>query len=104
MAGRPQGVRSFTNNNAADTLIMTGTGNLYSVSLSWTGLTVGDRITLHDNTAASGTKIFEFIVPTAAGSYSPHLPSVGLVFGTGLFYNPNVSASTVLVEIGYDGV
>lgn len=107
MAGRPMGVKYWTNANTADTTISDHPVNLYSISISWNGQTIGDRIVIYDSATNDNTagKIFDFDVPVAAGSYSPVLPAVGLYAEKGLFFNPNVSDQTVnklKVTIGYD--
>lgn len=75
--------------------------------ISWNNLTVGDRVVIFDSDVNSGTKIFEFIIPTTAGSYSPNIASVGRQFVKGLFLNPQLSAITndkIKIEVEWDGV
>ena len=104
MATRPQGTKYRT--VSASTLIMTGIGNLYSVSINWRGVTAGNRILFHDGTNSSGTVIEEIIL-NDANSVNPliiPLPAVGKEFGTGLYVNlGGLSGGEVNVSIGYDG-
>lgn len=80
-------------------------GVLYSVDISWHGQTIGDRIVIYANNAKSGTKILDFVLPTAAGSFPFPLPSVGKRFEKGLFVNPQLSDETAgkfQINIGWD--
>lgn len=108
MAGRPKPVKTWISPTGADQQIVSGfQGALYGVHLSWNNQTVGDRIIIHDSLTATGNKVFEFILPTTAGSYSPNLPAVGREFYVGLFLNGQLLATTndkIKVEVDYDGV
>jgi len=85
---------------------MTGVGNLYSLMVSWRGVTAGNRILIQDGINASGTIIEEIILndanSTPAGQTIP-LPAVGKEFGTGLYVNlAGITGGEVNVSIGYD--
>jgi hypothetical protein len=110
MAGRPQGVKSFVNTDSQDALVATfpNGGNLYSVNISWHGQTIGDRVVIYDAVTNDNTKpkLFDFVIPTAAGSFPAALPSVGKTAERGLFLNPQLSDNTTgkfKIAIGYDG-
>lgn len=110
MAGRPQGVKTFISATGADQLIVSGfEGSLYSIVLSWNNQTIGDRIVIYDSATNDNTKpkLFDFILPTAAGQFSPNLPSVGKQFVNGMYLNPQLTAITsdkIKIEVDYDGV
>jgi hypothetical protein len=107
---RPKGTRHWTNQTSADQSAVTLStytgiteGCIYSIDVSWIGQTAGDRLVLKES--ATGDIIWEFIFQTAAGNFSPHLPSVGLAFLTGIYFNPNISdvtANKLKVNIGWD--
>lgn len=110
MPRRPAGVKTFVNVNSADVLVVDfeNGGNIYSFNLSWIGQTVGDRVVIYDAITNDPTadKLFEFVIPTAAGSFAAVVASVGKVCKNGIFFNPNVSdpaAGKLKAEIGYDG-
>ena len=106
---RPKGTRHWTNQTSEDqsiALLSTyggSSGQLYSIDISWVSQAAGDRINIKES--ATGAIVYEYIMMTAAGSFSAHLPSVGLYFETGLYFNPNVSSGTannLKVNIGWD--
>ena len=94
----------------ADVSVVSGyPGNLYALTLSWNNLTVGDRIVIYDSATNDATKpkLWEFLIPTTAGSISPAFPAVGKAFGAGIYVNPNLSAITndkFKLELSYDGM
>ena len=105
MAGRPQGVRTFVNETEVDQAVKSATGKLYGISLSWNTKSVGDRIIISDSTDGTGTptKLFEFVLPTTAGSFSPHLPSVGLEAALGIWLNFQAAGGgEINVNVDYD--
>ena len=108
MASRPSGVKKFTNADSTDQVVVAYPVNIYSIDISWIGQTVGDRIILHDHaSAALGNKVWEFVIPTAAGSFSPNMPAVGKICEKGIYLNPQLSDNTVgkfKINIGLDGV
>lgn len=81
-------------------------GNFYSLNLSWKGATVGDVIFIYDtkNGAAdipTATKLFSFVVPTAAGNYSPVFPSVGKRVRNGMWLHPIVGGGEFILDFGF---
>ena len=104
MASRPQGTKYKVVN--ASGVIMTGIGNLYSLSVSWRGATAGNRILIHDGISPAGT-VMEEIILNDANSVNPMivpLPSVGKEFGTGLYVNlGGLPGGEAQVSVGYDG-
>lgn len=110
---RPQGARSWTNTTSADQLAVdlattygAVEGAIYHIDLSWVGQTIGDRITLWASTTAGGSVIiWQYVVMTTVGTISPNLPSVGLRFEKGIWFDPNISDTTankVKINIGWD--
>ena len=107
---RPKGTRHWTNTTSLDqSAVALSTydgiteGCIYSIDLSWTGQGVNDRIILKD--AVAGNVLWEFVIPTAAGSYAAHLPAVGIAFETGIYFNPNIGDTTagkLKINIGWD--
>lgn len=108
MAGRPRGVKSWVSTDGSDVLAVSGfEGALYGLTLSWQGQTIGDRVVLYDSLTGTGTKLWEFILPTAAGFIATNFSSVGKQFVKGVFVNPNIAAVTqdkFKLEFSYDGV
>lgn len=83
---------------------MTGVGNLYSLYLSWRGVTAGDRITIIDGINGSGAPMEEIILNNANSDGIPvPMPAVGKEFGTGLYIAIAVTGGEVDVSVGYDG-
>ena len=109
---RPQGTRHWNNETSIDQQAVALSsydgiteGVLYSCDISWHGQTIGDRIVLYGNTANSGTKLLDFVIPTAAGSFPFPLPAVGKRFEKGIYFNPNISDNTAgkfKMNIGWD--
>lgn len=119
MARRPKGTQSFCFNSdaspagLADQHLKTdGAGSpipgiLYSVNISWTGMTVDSTLRIHDTAQvagdASATPKFVFRFPTAAGSFSARLPDVGKEFLNGLWLNGQLAGAYKLdLDIGFD--
>jgi hypothetical protein len=104
MATRPTGTK-YTNVTST-ALVMTGLGNLYSLSANWRGATAGNRILIHDGIDATAPVIEEIII-NDANSVNPAvvpLPAVGKQFSTGLYVNMGgLSGGEANVSIGYDG-
>jgi len=89
----------FWKGTGAGGTVMTGLGNLYSIQISYAGVTAGNRVVILD-----GVKpIYEFILAEAANSnVSPVLPSVGIQFETSLVVS-YAGAGELDISIGYDG-
>ncbi len=120
MAGRPKATRVFTFEQvsggaglADQHLKSNGAGAglpgiLYSFEIQWSGMTVGATIKIHDTATAAGdtaaTKGYVFMFPTTAGSYTAHLPAVGIEFINGLWLNAQLAgAGNILsITIGFD--
>lgn len=79
---------------------MTGIGNLYSLFVSWYGLTAGDRLIIKDGTTVMMEIVF---TNTGANGMSVDLPAVGLEFGTSLVVLPVITGGELNVAIGYAG-
>lgn len=111
---RPKGVRSWVNDTSVDQLAIDlsstpGGANLYSVNVSWIGQTAGDRIAIYNDADGAGlssaTKVFEFVLPTAVGTFAAVFPTHGKVFDQGLWVNfqlSDASATKCKVDIGWD--
>lgn len=97
MPRRPTGTKYWKGSGAGGT-VMTGIGNLYSITMSWAGATAGNRVLILDGSEP----IFEFIIAEAANSNeSPHLPEVGIQFGTSLVVQ-YAGAGEINIMIGYE--
>lgn len=82
---------------------MTGIGNLYSVFLSWRGVTAGDRLVIIDGTTPAGSVIEEVILSnTNSDGISIPMPEVGKQFGSGLYIQPVLSGGEMNVSLGYE--
>ena len=103
MARRPKGVQSAVIIDKTDAIIKAGVGILYSVNLSWSGATVGDTVVIYDHaSAASGTKLFSFYLPTTAGSFASSFPEVGKEALLGMFIDFTITGGTIHVDVGFD--
>jgi hypothetical protein len=102
MATRPAGVK-YSKQNGTAALIMAGLGNLYSIMISWRGVTAGDRVYLYDGINATGKPIMQITLNDANNTISVPLPSVGLQFETGLYFKPILTGGEMDATIGYDG-
>lgn len=78
---------------------MTGIGNLYSLYLSWRGVTAGDRVVIKDN----ATPIMEVILNDANSAQTINLPAVGIEFGTSLVISPVLTGGELNITVGYAG-
>lgn len=102
MASRPQGTKykKMTGTGA----VMTGIGNLYSVFLSWRGVTAGDRVLIVDGTSPAGTVMEEIILSDAnSNGITVPMPAVGKEFGTGLYVVAALTGGEFDLSLGYDG-
>lgn len=81
-----------------DSLLKTGQGYVFSITVTWKGRTAGDYITLRDGTTSAGNPIFMCVVPTAAGTFSREW-SNGKAFNTGLYYKEDTAG--FMVELTY---
>lgn len=68
------------------TLLKTGEGYVFSITIAWKGATVGDMVYLRDGTSQAGTVLVAFAFPTANGTISREW-SNGKKYLTGLFYD-----------------
>ena len=75
---------------SGNSLIKTGPGKLLTMSISYTS-GAATTFTLYDNTAASGTKLFEMQLAADAGTRAVSIP-VNLSFETGLYCVPGANA------------
>jgi hypothetical protein len=90
---------------AADNQLKVHPGDVFSITLCWKGLTVGDLIaTLRDSATGVGGGHDEvvFIAPTANGTF-PREWSQGKRFDTGIFFNvgPMPAGGTVYAELTF---
>lgn len=102
MARRPQGTRyaKITGDGGS---VKTGQGILYSLFLSWRGVTAGNRVVVYDSTSASGTVIEEIILSNAnSDGLTVPLPAVGKQFATGLYIKPALTGGEMDISVGYD--
>ena len=86
----------------ADALIYTGAVLVYSMTLSWKGVTVGDLCTLIDGTDVTGHDEVAFVFPTANGTLTKEWAQ-GKLFDTGLFFNKGgmAPAGAVFADFTY---
>lgn len=89
---------------AADSQVKASEGYVFSITLAWKGLTVGDFITLRDSASGVGSGHDEvvFMVPTANGVFSREW-SQGKHFANGIFFNvgPVAGGIQVYAELTY---
>jgi hypothetical protein len=84
----------------SDTLIFTGEGRVYSITLAFQGVTVGEFCTLVDGLTVAGHDEVAFVFPTANGTITKEWPH-GKLFETGIFFNKGATAGSVYVEVSY---
>lgn len=100
MATRPQGTKYAKGSGAAT--VMTGIGNLYSLFLSWRGVTAGDRFVVTDGNGGAGIEEVIFAEANNSG-LNIIMPTVGKEFANGLYVTPIVAGGEVNWSVGYDG-
>jgi len=84
----------------ADTLIKGASGYLFSLTLSYTGVSAGERCTIVDGTDVTGTDEVVVVFPAAHGTIQLLWPE-GKEFATGIFYNKGATAGSVWAEGQY---
>lgn len=78
---------------SADTIVKTGFGNLYSITISSTS---SGTVTVYDGTSTGGVKIIDTLTPAAGATY--FFPQ-GMQFDDGLFIDiANTISLTVTFE------
>lgn len=87
----------------ADTLLKSVEGYVFSITLSWTGATAGDKVYLVDDTQDSSADpskhLVVFVLDAANGTYAREWTQ-GKKFTRGLFYKEGTAAN-VFTEITY---
>ncbi len=84
----------------ADTLVVTGQTYVHSITIAYTGMTAGERVTLIDGTTIAGSDEVAFIVPAASGTITKEWPA-GKLFETGVFFNKGATTGSVFAELTY---
>jgi hypothetical protein len=84
----------------ADKLVHTGECRVYSITIAYTGMTAGERITLIDGTTVAGHDEVPFIVPAANGTITKEWPQ-GKLFETGVFFNKGATLGSVFAELSW---
>lgn len=79
---RIQGLTEFF--ITASQLIKTGDGYLFSVTISFVGSTIGNKIVLRDGLDGTAVALASFVIPTANGTITKEW-SNGKAFATGLY-------------------
>jgi hypothetical protein len=81
----------------ADTLVKTGEGYLFSISLAYKGVTAGEICTVIDGLTVAGDDKLVFVFPAANGVVQLLFPE-GKYFSTGIFFNKGATAGQVWAE------
>lgn len=88
--GRIQGLTELY--LTGDKLVKTGEGYVFSITISFTGVSAGQQITLRDGLDGTASPLAPFIAPTAHGTLTKEW-SNGKYFATGLFIDFQGSGS-----------
>lgn len=95
--GRIQGLTELF--VTGDQLLKTGKGYVFSITIAFAGAAAGQKVTLWDNTAASGTVLAVFVLDAANGTINKEWPQ-GKEFVTGLYHDTQ-GAGQIQTEITY---
>jgi len=83
----------------ASQLLKTGEGYVFSITIAWTGGTVGHKVYLRDGITGSAHARVVFILPSTSGTITKEW-SNGKKFDTGIFYDEGQS-SNIYTELTY---
>lgn len=75
-------------------------GEVHSISIGWTGITLGEYCLLRDGTDGAANPLVVFPFPTANGFLHKEWPQ-GKVFETGLYYDEGATSGNVWVEVTF---
>lgn len=85
----------------ADTLLKSGEGYVFHITLAYKDVAAGEFCTIIDGTAvATGTDIVMIIFPATTGTIEITWPQ-GKKFTTGLFFNKGATLGSVFAELTY---
>jgi len=84
----------------ADTLIKTGAGEVFHLTLAYKGVTAGELCTLIDGTNITGTDMVAIVFSGANGTIELNWAQ-GKRFTTGLFFNKGATAGSVFASLTY---
>jgi len=73
-------------------LLKTGVGYVFSITLAWTGATVGDKVYLRDGTNGAAAPLVVFVLATANGTLNKEWAN-GKEFKVGLYYDEGTPAN-----------
>lgn len=80
-------------------LLKTGEGYVFSITIAWTGGTVGNLIYLRNGVSGAAPILVAFALPTTAGTITKEWPQ-GKKFTIGLYYDEGALANA-LTEITF---
>ena len=85
----------------ADTLIKSGQGFVYSITLAYKGVSAGEIVTLNDLAALGTTNdTVVFVFPGANGTFHFEWPK-GKKFQNGIVFNKGATGGSVYAELTY---
>lgn len=86
---------------SGDQLIQTGRTVIVDGSIYYSGLTAGNKLELKNGTTSSGTVIFTFVAPAAAGTYQLPQYTKDFIVDTGLYLDQTISGGAIGIELFY---
>ena len=82
-----------------DTLLKTGKGYVFSITIAWAGATAGDKVYLRDGTTGAAAIEVVFVLSAATGTLHQEWTQ-GKEFEVGIFYGEGTT-SDVSTELTY---
>ena len=84
----------------ADTLLKTGHGYIFHLTLAYKGVSAGEICTLIDGVDATGSDLEPIVFPAANGTLELNWAQ-GKEFSTGLFFNKGATLGSVFASLTY---
>src|SRR5437867_1174321 len=92
--------RVSANEYTTTTQVKSSSGEVFSVHVSYIGVTAGDKIQIFDSATSSGTVRYTCVASTTSGSCGDPL-TVANYFGTGIYYKETKSGGSFITDIQY---
>jgi hypothetical protein len=84
-----------------DGVIKTGPATIIDGSIYYAGVTAGNKIELKNGTTSSGTVVYTFIAPAAAGTYQLPQYTKTLTVDQGIYFDTTISGGVIGLELFY---
>ena len=95
---RIQGLKEQICND--DVLLKTGPGELHSVTISFAGATIGNKVIFRDGIDGAAQPWVVFVLPTANGILTKEWPQ-GKRFEVGIYYDDQGPGGTIDTEVTF---